>query len=211
MGHEPCGCEGERRAEAEARREVEEAAAAAMRSKILHSGIPPRYLAAELSEPRAARFAASFPAGGDGLYIQGRTGTGKTYLASAVARSVAEAGGRVVMTTAIEMFSAIQETYGGSGSTDAAIRRYTGCDLLVLDDLGKESASQWSAMTLYRIVNDRYGSLRPTVFTSQYALTSLEARLSRCGEAETAEAVVSRIRETCAVVALRGPDRRSRA
>lgn len=206
----PCGCEGERAAaEEEARRREEERGRAA-EARLLKAGIGRRFLGAEVEDARAARFASSLGRdGGGGLYIHGRTGSGKTHLASAVARAGVEAGLRVCMTTAVDMFSAIQETYGGGGSTEAAVRRYAACDLLVLDDLGKESASQWSAMTLYRVVNARYEAMLPTVFTSQYAPRALLARLSRSGEAETAEAIVSRIRETCATVALTGPDRRA--
>lgn len=206
----PCGCEGERAAAEEAARREEEERARVAEARLLRAGIGRRFLRAEIGEARAARFAASLgKPGGGGLYVHGRTGSGKTYLASAVARAGVEAGLRVSMTTAVDMFSAIQETYGGGGSTEATIRRYAACDLLVLDDLGKESASQWSAMTLYRVVNARYEAMLPTVFTSQYAPRSLLARLSRSGEAETAEAIVSRIRETCATVTLSGPDRRA--
>lgn len=80
--------------------------------------------------------------------------------------------------------------------------------MLVLDDLGKESSSRWSLMTLFTIVNARYEGMRPTVITSQYTLGQLRARLASTGEAETAAAIVSRIAAMCADVTLSGPDLR---
>ena len=52
-------------------------------------------------------------------------------------------------------------------------------------------------MTLFDIVNTRYESMLSTIYTSQYSLESLQERLSRAHETETAKAIVSRIRETC--------------
>ena len=63
-------------------------------------------------------------------------------------------------------------------------------------------------MTLFDIVNTRYESMLSTIYTSQYSLESLQERLSRVHETETAKAIVSRIRETCADVRLYGYDRR---
>ena len=41
-----------------------------------------------------------------------------------------------------------------------------GC--LVLDDLGKESPTDWTLGQVFRVVNDRYENMRPVVVTTQY-------------------------------------------
>ena len=81
----------------------------------------------------------------------------------------------------------------------------------MLDDLGKEAQSPWTVMTLFELLNARYEGMRSTVITTQYTMDELEARLARRGEAETARAIVSRIRQTCDDVRLGGPDKRRAA
>ena len=58
------------------------------------------------------------------------------------------------------------------------------------------------------VVNTRYEAMLPTIYTSQYDLDALGRRLSRAHERETADAIVSRIRETCIDIGLYGPDKR---
>lgn len=106
------------------------------------------------------------------------------------------------------MLSSIQETYGNNASTASMTERYAGCDLLFIDDLGKESTSAWTVGMLFQIINVRYESMRPIIFTSQFPLESLCARFSKRGEKETADAIASRIYETCEFLRLGGPDRR---
>jgi hypothetical protein len=48
---------------------------------------------------------------------------------------------------------AVRETFDVGGSSKRALERYASCEMLVLDDLGKESSSRWSLMTLFTIVN----------------------------------------------------------
>ncbi len=48
---------------------------------------------------------------------------------------------------------AVRETFDVGGSSKRALERYASCEMLALDDLGKESSSRWSLMTLFTIVN----------------------------------------------------------
>ena len=185
----PCPCEGAtREREAEERRRANLAAKeeASRREKALaRAGIPRRYWAAEADRPEFAEYIASFAGnGGAGLYIHGGVGAGKTHAASAMARLFAEAG------------------------YEAAVARYAKCDVLVLDDLGKEDATEWSVGTVFSVLDARYEDMRPTIVTSNYAPGALADRLARRGERVTAEAIASRISQTCRPVYLGGRDRR---
>ena len=95
-------------------------------------------------------------------------------------------------------------------STEAAVARYAKCDVLVLDDLGKEDATEWSVGTVFSVLDARYEDMRPTIVTSNYAPGALADRLARRGERVTAEAIASRISQTCRPVYLGGRDRRRR-
>ena len=96
------------------------------------------------------------------------------------------------------------------GGTEAAVARYAKCDVLVLDDLGKEDATEWSVGTVFSVLDARYEDMRPTIVTSNYAPGVLADRLARRGERVTAEAIASRISQTCRPVYLGGRDRRRR-
>ncbi|WP_158559559.1 ATP-binding protein [Olsenella sp. AF21-51] len=209
MSHEPCECEGaERERREEERRALDEMAAERER-RLERSGIPLRFRKATPTEARCAAYADALPGSGpNGLFIHGPVGTGKTHNAAAVAIAATDRGLRTVFTSAIAIFSSIRETFDGGGSSKRALERYSSCEMLVLDDLGKESSSRWSLMTLFAIVNARYEGMRPTVVTSQYTLSQLRSRLASTGEAETATAIASRIAATCADVELTGPDLR---
>ena len=89
-----------------------------------------------------------------------------------------------------------------------AVLRFASSDVLILDDLGKESASAWSASMIFQIVNYRYEAMRPLIVTSQYDLAGLEKRIARQGEHESARAIVSRLRQMCHEIKLSGEDRR---
>lgn len=128
-----------------------------------------------MDDPICAAFVESYaPREGMGLFIHGPVGTGKTYNASAVATTLALAGRGVVMTSALRILSDVQDTYSTGESAKRELDRYLSCEILVLDDLGKESASRWSVMTLFDIVNTRYESMLSTIYTSQYSLESLQ-------------------------------------
>ena len=215
ISHESCGCEGELQAA-----EAEKAAEVANRLReeqirranlLKEVGITRRYENAEVFDPRCAQYLRDFgECSGNGLYIYGEVGTGKTSLANALAREFAFAGYKVILTTTIGMLEKIQDTYGKEASSLLACHGYGECDVLVLDDFGKESASAWSVMTIFQIVNMRYESMLPTIVTTQYSPFDLNKRLGRAGEKESAAAIVSRLRGTMEVVHLTGPDKRIR-
>jgi DNA replication protein DnaC/primosomal protein DnaI len=209
VAFEPCGCEGEASAVKEAEayelkmREREE------KVKLMRAGVKKRYLDARVDTEEAQRYMERFGSDdGRGLYIHGNVGTGKTYLASALARMFIEAGYTVVLTTTLAMLEDIQDTYGKEASSLDAVLRFASSDVLILDDLGKESASAWSASMIFQIVNYRYESMRPLIVTSQYDLAGLEKRIARQGERESACAIVSRLRQMCHEIKLSGNDRR---
>lgn len=212
VASEECGCEGE--AEDRRLREAQEKDEQVRGEQDLlkRAGVRRRYIEAVPTDETCIRYAESYVTGtGAGLYIYGPVGVGKTYNASGIAAELARKGKRVVLTSALKIFADLQETYDSRESSRDELGKYTSCEVLVLDDLGKESASRWAIMTLFDIINTRYEQMLPTILTSQYSLRGLESRLARTKEYETVRAIISRIRETCIPVALSGRDRRASA
>lgn len=205
-----CDCEGARASRDAEKKQAEQRERKAQEKKLLRAGIARRYLNASVRRPESARFIESFDSGvGTGLYYIGGVGTGKTSEASAVAKSFVWAGYSVAFVTSLAMLDAIRASYDGKDG--AGVGKFSSVDLLVIDDLGKENANSWVLTTLFQVLNSRYESLLPTIFTSQYPLDALERRMSRNGERESAQAIVSRIVQVSEVVNLGWRDhRRSR-
>jgi DNA replication protein DnaC len=116
-----------------------------------------------------------------GLYLYGRAGTFKTSLAAAYLAQQIRAGisGRYVFVP--DLFADIHASYNAaSGDTRAEIiRRCLSAPALVLDDLGKEKASEHAAGVLLEILDARYRNARAgdwLIVTSNWDLDALCAR-----------------------------------
>lgn len=233
-----CTCEraaaywAEYDAQEERRKQEEEAAENAKRRKqrierlLGRSGIKKRFrqrtfdrFKADTPERRkwlrvAKEYADRFPEKldtGEGLYIEGNYGTGKTHLAAAIALQLIEAGVPVVCKTSIDLLMDIKKAFDGRDvSEEAILRAYKDVDLLIIDDLGKEQVTEWSISTLYNILNDRYEDMKPTIITTNFGSDDLIAVETPKGSNESrAEAIVSRLREVSTVLTMVGEDYRS--
>ena len=208
-GWEPCGCPGAQAARAEweaGRRRGEEAAAiAAWGRKVEQSGIPPRYR--EAIHPWAARLAGRI-AEGTGFYLHGGNGTLKTTLACAAALICLRNGMSVRFAVATKLLDELREF--GDGQRDL-LSGLAKCDLLIVDDLGKEgAATPRAAEKLFDLFNDRYNEQtlahpRPIVVTSNFPRNEVAGRVSEGG---AGIAIASRLRETTEAVLMDDGDRR---
>ena len=61
---------------------------------------------------------------------------------------------------------------------------------------------------LFQLIDQRYSAMRPTLVTTQYRPSDLVRRLAEQGDADTAKAIVSRLRHGARVVEFDGPDGR---
>lgn len=201
VGSIECECEGakaerKKAEDAERARQEREAQAALARC-----GLKPRFANAKVEIADIAKYLDSFDLSrGEGLYIWGPSRAGKTYAASAMTKAFHNAGYSVMLTTSLAMLDSVKESFDGNSKLGPT--RFTSCDILIIDDIGKENANSWVMTTLFQIVNARYESVKPTIVTSQYSPDGLRKRMSRAGEHESAEAIVERLRETCTLVTL---------
>lgn len=166
------------------------------------AGVVPRY---ELAEHPLAGQCVEDVMLGRNIYICGGVGTGKTHLASAVVRGLVDAGVRVRFTSMARVLDAIKESFGGGRNP---LPEYQHVRVLVLDDLGKETPTAFALERLFVLIDERNAQMLPTIVTTQYAPSRLIARLASHGDVETATAIVSRLRQECRKVELRGGDRR---
>jgi DNA replication protein DnaC len=105
---------------------------------------------------------------GEGLWFHGDVGTGKTSLAMLVAKAADTAGRSIAVYSVPQLLATIRRTYESNAedSYDALMRRLTGVDLLVLDDLGAERQTEWVLEQLYLLVNERWQSRGSVLVTT---------------------------------------------
>lgn len=109
------------------------------------------------------------------LFLSGAPGLGKTFLSACIARTVSELGVSVVYDTAGNVFTQFETRKFQRDSQDSLeakdeTRRYLGCDLLILDDLGSELTTQFTQSALYELINTRLVAGRHTVISSNLSI-----------------------------------------
>lgn len=113
------------------------------------------------------------------LIIKGGYGCGKTHLAAAIAnRQIAEER-PVLFVNTPDLLDHLRATFSPDStvSYDERFEQVRNTPLLVLDDLGSQSNSEWAQEKLYQIINFRYNAKLPTVITTNLELEDIEARI----------------------------------
>ena len=113
------------------------------------------------------KYAYTFTEKSGNLLFNGGTGLGKTFLSACIARTVAERGYSVVYESAGHLFAKMEQAkFGGDEEAKEEIKKYSACDLLIIDDLGTEMPGQFVNSVLYNLVNDRLLAGKPMVIST---------------------------------------------
>lgn len=113
------------------------------------------------------------------LILTGDNGTGKTHLAAAIANERLAAGKPALFVVVADLLDHIRSTYHPQStiSYDERFEQVRTHPLLILDDLGAESRTEWAAEKLFQIINHRYNDQLPTIITTNVDVDDMPPRL----------------------------------
>ncbi len=113
------------------------------------------------------------------LVLKGGYGCGKTHLAAAIANHRLAMGHPALFISVPDLLDHLRSTYAPSSSVsyDRRFDQVRNTPLLVLDDLGSQSNTEWAQEKLYQIFNHRYNARLPTIITTNEELESIEMRI----------------------------------
>lgn len=148
----------------------------------------------------AKEYIDAYPNGGQPfLTVIGVSGTGKTMLVSAIATELMQRGAAAVTVTAFDFVRRALD-YHKQFAVENYVDRFTpmlDCDLLVIDDLGKETMLKNVTLEyLYAVINERWLHKKYTVFTSNLTPTQIQ---DRYGSAITSRMLDKNISQSFAV------------
>lgn len=125
---------------------------------------------------------------GEDLFITGSTGTGKSFLASALGQQACLMGYKVLYTNTAKLMSYLKMAKA-DGAHLKELSRIEKQDALILDDFGVQPFDAGSRALLLDIIEDRHGK-RTTIITAQVPVKKWHEVI---GENTLADAILDRI------------------
>lgn len=135
---------------------------------------------AQQSLEKAFRAAHKFSEEPQGwIVFIGTYGVGKTHLAAAIGNYRQSLGDSPVFVVVPDLLDHLRATFGPTSSIsyDSLFEQIRSARLLILDDLGTQSATPWAREKLYQIFNYRYNAELPTVITTSSTLEEMDPRI----------------------------------
>ena len=113
------------------------------------------------------------------MVLVGPSGSGKTHLAAAIANEALENDRPVLYISAPDLLDHLRSSFAPNSELayDEMFEHVRNAPLLILDDLGTQSATPWAKEKLEQLLNHRYGSRLPTVVLSIVPVEELDERI----------------------------------
>lgn len=131
-----------------------------------------------------------------GLLFTGDVGSGKTFLAAAIANCLLEHQKKLLFLVVPDLLDELRASYNANSDLSEFdlldIARTV--PILILDDLGAHNYTDWSRNRIYSILNYRMNELLPTIITTNLDLTAIDDYLG--------ERTSSRLLQMCRVFRL---------
>ncbi len=139
-----------------------------------NGGVSPRENIARIVQ-KAKDFVSAFETCTENLFIQGKVGVGKSFLAHCIARDLLRGGYSVVYITAYNLIEQLTEVSLGRQERDL-FDAFTDAQLLIIDDFGCERQTDYSEMLMLNIINERLVRAKPVIISSNLTAAELNAR-----------------------------------
>jgi len=137
------------------------------------------------------------------VIITGATGTGKTYVACALANKACRSDYRALYRRVPRLLAELKLARA-DGTYPRLLARFAKADVLVLDDWGIGALTEMQRHDLFEVIEDRDGQ-RATVVGSQLPLTKWHTHI---GDPTVADAILDRLVHQAYKLQLKGPSRR---
>ena len=113
------------------------------------------------------------------VVFSGPYGCGKTHLAAAIANYRTGQGFPVLFVVVPDLLDHLRATFNPASPVayDQRFEEIRQAPLLILDDLGTESATAWAKEKLFQLFNHRYNARLPTVITTSDRADDIEPHL----------------------------------
>jgi DNA replication protein DnaC len=137
------------------------------------------------------------------VVITGATGTGKTYIACALAQQACRKGHRAIYRRASRLSDELVLARA-DGTYARALSRIARVDVLIIDDWGHAPLKDQERRDLVEVLDDRHGN-RSTIMTSQLPVAKWHDHI---GDPTNADAICDRVLHNAHRIVLKGPSRR---
>ena len=136
---------------------------------------------------------------GQNIFITGSSGTGKSYIASAIGYEACKNGIRTLYSNASKLMGQLKMAKN-KGTIESEMKKIEKCSLLILDDLFLIGLDARERSILMEIIEDRHG-LKSIIITSQLPV---ESWYDAIGDPTVADAILDRIVHTAHKIELTG-------
>ncbi|QRN86153.1 ATP-binding protein [Clostridia bacterium] len=130
-----------------------------------------------------------------GMYVYGTVGSGKTLLTSCIANRLLEHNIELLFISVPDFLDEIKATFNQKGNQEMDLmNQVRNVRVLILDDLGAHTYTDWSAGRIYNIINYRASNNLSTIITSNLSVDGLAEALD--------ERTSSRVMQLCTLYRL---------
>ena len=108
------------------------------------------------------------------IFFSGKTGTGKTFLSRYIEKNMINNNKSVIYISVNDLLNVVFKDFSSDNNeTNPLLDYINDCDMLILDDLGKENISTFTIKYIYNLIDNRLTHNKSTIVCSQHNYTEI--------------------------------------